>query len=166
MSNQDRVVADNIERVEPVVPMFRSEMIMVALAGLGVGFVVTALTHLLDRYIFGAVLCQGDNATECANATNYAMIVAMVVAGIGGLIALVQARIYRPLLVVLASAVSLWGLHDITANMPWYWALLLTMVMFALAYALFTWMARIRMFLVSLIVIVVLVVLARLAYTL
>lgn len=166
MSKQDRVVADNIERVEPVVPMFRSEMIMVALTGLGVGFVVTALTHLLDRYIFSAVLCQDAGAAECANATNYALIVAMVIAGIGGLIALVQARIYRPLLVVLAAAASLWGLHGITANMQWYWSLLLTMVMFALAYALFTWMARIRMFLVSLIVIVVLVVLARLTYTL
>lgn len=165
MSKQDRVVADNIERVDPVVPMFRSEMMMVALAGLGVGFVVTALTHLLDQYIFSAVLCQTDSA-ECANATNYAMIVAMVIGGIGGLIALVQARIYRPLLVVLAAAISLWGLHEITASMQWYWALIITMAMFAFSYALFTWMARIRSFILALVVIVVLVVLARLAYTL
>lgn len=165
MSKQDRVVADNIERVDPVVPMFRSEMMMVALAGLGVGFVVTALTHLLDQYIFSAVLCRTDSATECANATNYAMIVAMVIGAIGGLIALVQARIYRPLLVVLAAAISLWGLHEITASMAWYWALVVTMAMFALSYSLFTWMARIRSFILAVVVIVVLVVLARLAYT-
>lgn len=103
---------------------------------------------------------------ECTNAGNYAMIVAMVIASIGGLIALVQARIYRPLLVVLAAAISMWGLHVITAGMQWYWTLVVTMILFALTYALFTWVARIRSFLLSLVVIVVLVALVRLAYTL
>lgn len=166
MSKQNRVVADNIERVDPVVPMFRSEMMLVVATGLGVGLAVFGLVYLLNEYIFSAVLCRGDSAAECANATNYAMIVAMVIGGIGGLIALVQARIYRPLLVVLAAAVSLWGVNVITAGMQWYWALVITMVLFALTYALFTWVARIRSFLLSLVVIVVLVVLARLAYTL
>lgn len=166
MSKQNRVVADNIERVDPVVPMFRSEMMLVVAAGLGVGLAVVALTYLLNEYVFSAVLCRGDDAQECGNASNYAMTVAMVIASIGGLIALVQARIYRPLLVVLAAAVSLWGLNAITANMQWYWTLIIAMVLFAFTYALFTWVARIRSFVISLVVIVVLVVLARLAYSL
>ena len=74
---------------------------------------------------------------------------------------MVQTRVYRPLLAVLGTTVGLWGIHALTGSMAWYWALLVTAVLFGLSYTLFAWVARIRSFVAALIVTVVLVALMR-----
>lgn len=163
MANQERVVADNQERVEPVVPMYNREIFGILSTGAGVGLIVSGAAYLLNRFVFQSVVCQGSGIA-CEEAPMYAMIVAMVVGALLGLVALVQLRVYRPLLVVLGATVGLWGLFALTADMAWYWGLLIAIVLFALAYALFAWIARIRPFFVALIVTVVLVVAMRLIF--
>lgn len=161
MAKQDRVVADNQERVEPVVPMYNREMLGIALTGLGVGLIVFGAAYLLNRYVFSGIMCQGDGA-GCSESPTYSMIVAMVIGALLGLVALVQTRVYRPLLVVLGATVGLWGLFALTSDMAWYWGLVIVMALFGLSYALFAWVARIRAFPVSIIVTIVLVVAMRL----
>lgn len=145
----------------PFVGMARHEFLNVALTGLGVGIVVTLLYFLLNTFVFGAVLCRPQSTGDCSQAPNYAMIVSIIIATIGGVANLARIRIYRPLMVGIASAVALWGVHAITGGLAWYWMLLLVGVLCALAYAAFTWVARIRSFILALVVTVVLVVLAR-----
>lgn len=162
MANDNRVVAENYERVDPVVPMYNRELINILLVGGGVGLIVSGAAYLLNRFVFDALLCQGEQTAECANAPEYAMIVAMVIGAILGLVALVQTRVYRPLLVVLGVSIGLWGFHGLTQDMAWYWALGIMVVTFGLSYALFAWVVRLRSFIVALIVTVVLVALMQL----
>ena len=165
MADTERVVAENHERVDPVVPMFQREMLGIVATGVGVGLIVFVAAFLLNQYVFGSILCQGE-AANCSDAPTYSMIVAMVIGALLGLVALVQTRVYRPLLVVLGATVGLWGLFALTADMAWYWGLLILVAMFGLAYALFAWIARIRAFVVALIVTIVLVVAMRLILSL
>ena len=163
MNKNDRVVVDNVERVEPVVPMYRNEVASVAAVGASVGIISWVAMTLLEKYVFAAVLCSQDAAANCADSANYALIVAMILGGLAGLIALVQARIYRPLLVVVAATAALWGFSDkLIGEIQWYWALPITLVLFALAYALFAWIARLRSFILSAVISLVLVVIVRL----
>lgn len=162
MVDQERVVAESRERIDPVVPMYNREIIGVFVTGAVIGLIVTGVWYLLNRFVFTAMLCEGGDTTNCAQAPEYSMMVAMIVGAVAGLIALVQTRVYRPLLAVLGTTIGLWGLHAITWPMTWYWMLAVMVVLFGLSYALFAWVARIRSFVVSLIVTIVLVVLMRL----
>ena len=135
----------------------------ILITGLIAGLVTVVVYYLLERYVFGSVLCRAGNDASCASAPSYAMAVSLVVGTVVGLVGLVQARAYRPLLVVLAVAVSYWGFQDLVASQVWYYGALIGAVLFALSYLLFAWIARLRSFVLSVIVTVLLIVLIRIA---
>lgn len=148
-------------RVSPLVPMTPRELVSTILTGVAVGLLVAVLYFLLNKFVFGAVLCRPQSTADCSQAPNYSMIVALIVASIAGVAGLARARVYRPLLIVLAAAIALWGFQSAVTNVVWYWALLATMVLFGLAYGLFGWLARIRNFILALVVTIVIVILVR-----
>lgn len=143
------------------ISMSRNQAVRIAIAGAVAGLCLLGLAWLLDSYIFQAVMCQGDQA-RCSDATGYAHATAAIMVAIGSVIALIRLQVFRPLLVVLATAISLWGLSVVTLALPWYLAIIACMALFALSYALFSWVARIRSFVVTIIVMVALVVIVRL----
>lgn len=151
--------------VAPIVAMSLREIVWVMVSGLVIGLVVAGLYLLMNTYIFGAVLCRPQSMAECANAPSYAMSAATFLGAIAGLASLARIRIYRPLLVVIASAIALWGLDRVVGSLAWYQILLSSMVLYALAYGLFAWLARIRNFVLTIVMIIVAVVIARLALT-
>ena len=153
--------ADSEPRVSPLVPMSVAELLRAIACGVAGGLVAALRYMLMNKFVFGAVLCRAQSPASCSQAPNYAMIVAIVVASIAGVATLVRMRIYRPLLVVLGAAVSLWGLHTALAGVAWYWAVIAAIVLSALAYGLFAWLARIRSFILSLVVVVVAVIIVR-----
>ena len=162
MSKQD--VYDDVavsERVAPYIGMTRRDFLSALVCGAGVGLFVGVLYALLSTLVFGAVLCRPGQAEQCAQAPQYAMIVAAIIGAIAGLVALARVRIYRPLFVVLFSTVSLWAAHQLVVTYPWYWASLILLALFAIAYALFAWLARIRSFVVAAIFGVLVLVLVR-----
>ncbi len=162
MNSQDRVVAQSVERVEPVVPILRRDIINVVLVGLGTGLAINLLYYLLQKFVFGAVMCRDISVNDCSDAPKYAMIVSMVIGSLGGLIALVQIRIYRPLLAVLAVAVSLWGFNVLLAGIDTWLGIALLSLLFGAAYLLFVWIARIRSFILAVITSIVVMVIIRL----
>ena len=165
MNNNDRVVATTVEQVEPTVPMYGRELLTVFLAGVLAGALIAAAYYLLDNFVFSAVMCREGAAANCGDAPGYAMTVSMIIGGLAGLIVLAQIRIYRPLLIVLATAISLWGFHKLLGDMQWYWGLLLIAVFFGLTYMLFAWIVRLRSFVAAVVLAVVLIVLIRFVFT-
>jgi len=145
----------------PYIGMTRHEFTNVIITGLVTGLVVGGLYFLLNQFVFGAVLCRPQSTGDCSQAPHYAMIVALIIGTIGGVANLARVRVYRPLLVGLAVAIAFWGVHTVIAGFAWYWALVALMVLFALAYAAFAWVARTRNFILAVVVTVVLVVIAR-----
>ena len=160
--SQHRVVADQVS-TSPIVSTYRREILATLMTGAIVGIILIGVYYLLNNYVFGSVLCRAGNDASCASAPSYSMAVSLVLSVVVGLIGLVQIRSYRPLLIVLAIAVSFWGYQVLIASLAWYWGLLVGAVLFALSYLLFAWFARIRSFTLSLILTILLVVLIRLA---
>lgn len=146
------------------VPMGFGRLLQVVAVGAVVGLTVWALTLALDKYVFDAILCHGSN-TRCASSTQYAEAAAAVVSAGIGLFFLAKAQIYRPLLIVLASAASLWGILSLVQLLPWYGIGLSIVGLYAAAYALYSWLARIRIFWLAMILFLVLVVAVRLIFS-
>ena len=68
---------------------------------------------------------------------------------------------YRPLLVVLAMLISLWGIQDHASDAPWYGVIIAAAALLGISYGLYAWLARIRNFILAVVVTVVVVVLIR-----
>ena len=138
--------------------------VSVALTGAGVGVVVWLLALLLGNYVLNPILCHGSQAMKCVPASQYGEMFASVIGAGAGLFFLVRLQVFRPLLVVLAAIVSLWGLVSIADLMPWYGVLLSCAALYMLSYLAFTWLARLRSFGLVAVLFVVLIVAVR--YTL
>lgn len=162
MSDDRPVRAQEVKRTAPIVGARRDEIINTFFAGFGVAIVVTGLAALLDRFVFNPLLCDGGSSGACENVDTYSMLVSMLLGALGGLITMTTLQVYRPLLVVLASTIALWGYNSMLMGMVWYWTLLISVVLFGLTYALFAWIARIRSFILAVIISLVMIVLVRL----
>ena len=155
------VVHEEVVIESPFVTMTFRELVVTALWGVAVGLITAFVYILLYKFVFSAVLCRPQSTGTCSQAPNYAATVALVIGLVAGVASLARLRVYRPLLVVVAALVSLWGLQTDVVGMPWYWAILATAVLFGFAYAVYAWLARIRNFILALVVIVVVVVFVR-----
>ena len=136
-------------------------MVQVALLGIVLGALSWLIAALIDRFITGALMC-GENGPTCEPSTIVAGNVAIVLTSIGGLLGLVRLGIYRPLLVVIAAAIVLWGISGLTLGMQWYEAMAWTVLFTAIVYTAFAWLVRPRFFLIAIVLILVVVAAARL----
>lgn len=152
-------------KIDPLVPMTVRELLTVVIAGAVVGAVIWGLFYLLNTFVFSSVLCRPQASSDCVNAPSYAMTVAIIIGSIAGLATLARMRVYRPLLVILAAAISLWGAQRITSGLTWYLALAVVALLFGLAYGLYAWIGRVRSFILAIVLSVILVVAIRLALT-
>lgn len=155
------VVHEETPNESPLVTMGARELLRIVLRGALVGAGVAIVYLLLNKFVFTAVLCRPQSTGDCGQASNYAAIAALVLSLFGGVIVLAQARVYRPLLVVLAALISLWGLQDHASGAAWYWVIIAAAVLLGLSYGLYAWLARIRNFILAVVVTVVVVVLIR-----
>lgn len=141
-----------------------SDMVRVFITGLSIGLISFALYYLLKQYVFTPMLC--NNAAlgnlRCQNVDGLANGVAMIIGGIGGLVALVQMRVLRPLLVVLCASIGLWNILLLGSNLVWWQSALGILVIFGLAYAAFTWLVQLRSFIIAFIISIVLIIVMRL----
>lgn len=159
-----KVVYETTQPVSALVPMSVREVVRTIVTGVVVGLVVIAIYLLLNKYLFGAVLCRPQSPSECGQAPTYAIVAAQVIGIIVGLGALARLRIYRPLFVVIATVITLWTLQLLISPLPWFGALLAGAVLFGLSYGLYAWIARIRSFILAAVIAIVLIVLVRIAF--
>lgn len=137
-------------------------LIQVALLGTGVGLLYWLLTILVRQVVFVPLFCGDPANNMCVGATGGAGVVALIAVTIIGLLGLVRFAVYRPLLIVLATTISLWGIANWTAGMFWLEGVAWTVVLFAFCYAVFTWLVRPRAFGLAVGLVIVVVFLARL----
>ncbi|MCB9820191.1 hypothetical protein H6796_02740 [Candidatus Nomurabacteria bacterium] len=140
------------------------ELLRVALIGAVVGLATFALTVVIDKYIITTTFCSGQDSgvVSCDSKEYMASAAATIMVAIGALFALVQSRVYRPLLVVLLAVAGLWNITILALNTNWIISSIAMMALFAIAYATFSWLVQIRNFLVALVLGIVIVVLMRL----
>lgn len=144
-----------------IVDATMGDMIRALIIGAAVGLVSTSLFYVLNKYIFGAALCR-PGVEGCSTAPLYSTILAVVVGVIAGVVALAKFAVYRPLPVALAAGIAMWGVFGFMPNAVWYWGLIVGLIFSGLIYVAFAWLARIRSFVLSLIVLAVATVIIRL----
>lgn len=131
-------------------------------SGALVGVVTWLLTYGLSQYVVGQIACQaGSSIISCDSAISVSATIALIIASVVGLILLVRRRVFRPLLVVLAAAVTLWGLNASWLAERNIVDFSLTIIVAALVYAVFAWFAKIRQFWLSLSVLTIIIVIFR-----
>ena len=144
-----------------LVPMTWRELARIGAIGAVIGALSVCLYVLFHTYIFQAVLCRDQANTACGQAATYAAITTAFIASFVAVVVLAHIRVYRPLLIILAAILALWGIQSIVAVLPWYWALAGMIAVGALAYSLFAWIARIRSFILSAVAAIVIAVISR-----
>lgn len=144
-----------------LVPMTWRELARIGAIGAVIGALSVGLYVLFHAYIFQAVLCRDQANTACGQAATYAAITTAFIASFVAVVVLAHIRVYRPLLIILAAILALWGIQSIVAVLPWYWALAGMIAVGALAYSLFAWIARIRSFILSAVAAIVIAVIIR-----
>lgn len=149
-----------------LIDMSPQALIQVALLGAGIGLLYWLLTLLIRQVVFVPLFCGDPSNSMCVGATGGAGVVALVAASIIGLLGLVRLAVYRPLLIVLATTVTLWGVAGWTASMFWLEGIAWTVILFAFCYAVFTWLVRPRAFGIALALVVIVVFLSRLVQVL
>lgn len=127
------------------VDMSVGQALRVLVLGAFVGLITWGLYFVLETYVLRAIMCQDGQTVGCA-ASNYAEVIAVILASGIGLLGLVKSGIFRPLLVVLATVISLWGVFGVMSILPWYLVGLYITLLYAISYLLFAWLARVRSF--------------------
>lgn len=146
---------DNLIDLQP------NQLLKIAILGASIGAASWLLALFLKQIVFEPILC-GDAGPSCASAIDISGIIAGVVAGLVGLMGLVRLSVYRPLLIILAVAVSLWGLNTWVSGLVWYEAISWSILLYGAAYTTFAWLVRPRAFVPVVVVVAVVVFLARL----
>ena len=146
-------------------PMSTTQLIQVAVFGLLTGLIIWGLTYALENYILRSLLCQQNQIVSCGTVAQYSEAIATILGGAAGLFALVKLQVFRPLLVVLAAMIGLWGLVGILGEHAWYITALSCGALYMLVYLLFTWLTRLRIFWIVIVLLLILVVAIRLILT-
>jgi len=137
------------------------QLIQIAFTGAVVGLAAWLLAMLVRQVIVVPLFCGDPTNAACVGATDISGIVATILAGVVGLMGLVRIGVFRPLLIVIAAAICLWGLGSWVGALQWYTALAWSVILYGLTYTMFAWIVRIREFIPAAICVVVVIVLAR-----
>jgi hypothetical protein len=136
-----------------------------ALLGVGLGVVFWVLMALLDRYVMRQFVC--DSVTvACSAASTAAGNIATILVAAGGLFAAIRIQMFRPLIVVIAVALALWGMGGWVSGLAWWEQLGWAALLYGIAYLLFSWITNFTRTVWVLIVAAVVVVVARVIFTL
>lgn len=133
-----KVIAD-----EQVVDRTWSIWLRTVVIGAGLGAVFWIFTVLLNNYVIEPLACQNMvNASVCSNSVPLAGNIATILAGLLGIVVMVRMGIFRPIILAVASAALLWNLAGMTDGLFWAEALGWSVLLYALSYGLFAWIAR------------------------
>lgn len=146
-------------------PSSRQEVIKVALLGVAVGLLIPFIGFLIERFFILPVFCSSpDSFGVCASGGLTAYYVSTVIVTLAAVVALARWQVFRPLLIAIAAGAALWGLKkyigdlSIVSGVEYY---IFSALLFGVAYLLFYWIMRLRLFVMSVVLAVVLVTVLR-----
>lgn len=106
------------------------------------GALVWLLTLLLTRFVIQPIVC--DMLRVCGDTVAISGNVAAILGAVFGLTALIRWRARRPLLVVVAAVIALWGMAPWLYGLGWLESLTYSALLYALTYGVLYWLVRMR----------------------
>lgn len=130
--------------------------------GLFVGAVVWGLTYAISQYALPRFVCEPNSTILlCTQADTFASNLATIFGALVGVLLLLKFNVFRPLLVVVVTAIALWSIEKWVQGGAWYEPLLLTAAFYCISYATFAWFARINFLRAAIIIIAVTIIAVR-----
>jgi hypothetical protein len=123
----------------------------IVLIGIVLGILYSGLTAALLKYT-SLIGVAGDIAT--------------ILVGTVGLVIMLNLRMARPLLVAVATAISLWGLAKLTDGLGWLEVVAWSALLYSLSYLLFAWLTKYKHVIPVLIAVIIIVATVRITITL
>ena len=107
------------------------------------GVVFWLIAALISSLVVEPLSCrQLVDAAACVNATPTAGRVATILVAALAIAGMVRLGVFRPIIIAVATACLLWPLSSYTLGLSWFESLLWSVLLYALLYALFGWIAR------------------------
>lgn len=150
------------EAASLIMPMSGRDLAAAVIVGAATGLIVWIISVALGEYLIPKFVCGGTDTGFCGTTTPFIDGIGLIAGGAIGLTGLIRQRTFRPLLVVLAATLVFGGLFQLLGSLAWYVSLLMSVMLFGLAYGLFAWISRLKIFWQSLIVTVLCIGVVRL----
>lgn len=145
---------DEEQKPDMITEMSARGAAQIILGGAVAGLIAGGLTLLFSMYLFRVLPCAIET---CGAGGQYSAVLAGIISAAFGLFWLIRLQVFRPLLIVIAVTIALWGLALQMIQWPWYAIVLATAGAHALAYLLFAWISRLRLFWAVLILLVLII---------
>lgn len=155
---------DSIKKQSFLVDMRPDIIVRVALLGLVLGAIAYGISLALSIYVVKPVFCTGANG--CGDPMNIAGNITLVLLSIGGMTGLIKMGAYRPMLVAVAVAATLWGIGSWIGSLAWYEALGWSALLYSVAYSAYAWLVRPRNFIIVILILALIIVGSRYLTTL
>lgn len=149
---------DLLQLDSPFANFTRRTFLGILLTAIVAGIVTLVLTLAVDKVVLQPAMCSGSDVSRCAQSSEVSFHIASIIAAILAVVMLVQASVYRPLLVGVAVTISLWGIYGAFLDkIAWPMQLLLLTILSALAYFAFAWILRTYNLVIALVATVLLI---------
>lgn len=115
----------------------------VIITGAAVGLLFWIITTLLTRYVIEPLTCRElANAAQCLGSNTLAGNVAAILTALAAILIMVRLNVIQPVIIAIGSAAILWDLSTWTGGLFWAEAIGWSILLYALSYALFSWLTR------------------------
>ena len=140
------------------------ELLRVAVLGIIVGITIPLFAWLMQKYFVNPIFCRQTAVDICAAADATTYYVSTVVMAVIAIALMANWQVFRPLLIAVAAAATLWGAQryvpEVVAKSGIeYYAL--SAGLYGMLYVLFYWLMRLRSFALSILLTVFAVVVLR-----
>ena len=127
----------------PFARFSRRTFLGILLTSVVAGIITLLLTLSINKVVLQPALCTASEVATCTQSLQVSFHIASVISAIVAVVMLVQASIYRPLLVAAAVTISFWNIYsEYLALAPWPLQLLTLVLLNVLGYFAFAWLLR------------------------
>lgn len=117
----------------------------VLLTGVTIGVLYVGLSALISHFVIDPLYCKATlNATICTDSASIGGNIATILSALVALALFVRLRVFRPIVIVVASATLLWGLSSWTAGLGAIEIVASSAILYGLAFMLVSWICRYR----------------------
>ena len=164
MSSMPKIFQQELS--EYTYPLSRGSFLRILALAAANGVIIWLLALAFDRMMLTPVFCSSaDQASMCVNSAAWSSYIALVLVGIMMVPLLIMFGVKRPLVVVIAATIALWGTNLWTSGL-WTTSILWTIAASALVYLAVIWINRIRGNAAAILFVAIFVLLARVVLSL
>lgn len=107
------------------------------------GLLFWLLSIVIKDYIINPVYCNSEiNSLTCSNSVIISGDISSILVAVVGIVVMVKKKMHQPLIISLATMISLWGLYGFVSELSYVESIGWILLCYILAYLLFSWIAK------------------------